>query len=63
MGHEKHSCVVSLIQLKIQSCRSRSLCAVVAKWTYTKDGGFDKDLYTKIGLEDLCQNNFEKIGE
>jgi len=35
---------------------------MVAKWTYTKDNGFSKDFYTQIGLQDLCENNFEKIG-
>ena len=45
---------------------SRSLCSVVSKWTYTKveggSGGFSEDFYTKIGLADLCEKNYQKIG-
>lgn len=45
---------------------TRSQCSVVAKWTYTKvegdSGGFSKDFYSKIGLEDLTDNNYQKIG-
>ncbi|XP_060567996.1 FGGY carbohydrate kinase domain-containing protein-like [Ruditapes philippinarum] len=40
----------------------RSVCSVSAKWTYTKDKQFDPKFYKLIGLEDLCENNFEKIG-
>ena len=44
----------------------RSLCSVAAKWTYTKveveSGGFSKDFYSKIGLSDLTEKNFQKIG-
>ena len=45
---------------------SRSLCSVVSKWTYTKvegdSSGFSEDFYTKIGLADLCEKNYQKIG-
>ncbi|KAL4236088.1 hypothetical protein ACF0H5_004474 [Mactra antiquata] len=41
---------------------TRSVCSVIAKWTYTKDKQFDPEFYKMIGLEDLCENNFEKIG-
>ena len=40
---------------------------MVAKWTYTKvengEGGFSKGFYTMIGLEDLIENDWRKIGE
>ena len=45
----------------------RSQCSVVAKWTYTKmengGGGFSKEFYTMIGLEDLVENDCHKIGK
>ncbi|XP_053394995.1 FGGY carbohydrate kinase domain-containing protein-like isoform X1 [Mercenaria mercenaria] len=41
---------------------TRSLCSVTAKWTYTKDKQFDPQFYKLIGLEELCEKNFEKIG-
>lgn len=41
---------------------TRSVCSVTAKWTYTKEKQFDQKFYQLIGLADLCQNNFEKIG-
>ena len=40
---------------------------MVAKWTYTKvedgGGGFSKDFYSMIGLEDLAENDWCKIGK
>ncbi|XP_052256060.1 FGGY carbohydrate kinase domain-containing protein-like isoform X2 [Dreissena polymorpha] len=41
---------------------TRSLCSTVAKWTYTKEGGFSEEFFNMIGLEDLAENNFAKIG-
>ncbi|KAJ8725849.1 hypothetical protein PYW08_004032 [Mythimna loreyi] len=45
---------------------SRSLCSLVCKWNYecSSDGkqGWNKGFLQEIGLEDLCANNFEKIG-
>ena len=56
----------SLVKQLISSCR-RSQCSVVAKWTYTKvengRGGFSKEFYSMIGLEDLVDNDCQKIGE
>lgn len=41
---------------------NRSLCSVTAKWTYTKNKQFDEEFYKAVGLGDLCDNSFEKIG-
>ncbi|KAK9504676.1 hypothetical protein O3M35_010952 [Rhynocoris fuscipes] len=44
---------------------SRSLCSVVCKWLYeaSPDGGqWNKEFLKIIGLEDLAENNFHKIG-
>ncbi|WAR24251.1 FGGY-like protein [Mya arenaria] len=40
-----------------------SVCSTVAKWTYTKDTGFDTDFFKMIGLGELSENKFCKIGE
>ncbi|XP_037132857.1 FGGY carbohydrate kinase domain-containing protein isoform X3 [Syngnathus acus] len=41
---------------------TRSLCTLVCKWTYCPPEGWDVSFWTSIGLEDLTQNNFSKIG-
>lgn len=45
---------------------SRSLCSLVCKWNYecSIDGyrGWNESFLKEIGLEDLAENNFEKIG-
>ncbi|XP_026757944.2 FGGY carbohydrate kinase domain-containing protein [Galleria mellonella] len=45
---------------------SRSLCSLVCKWNYecSVDGkhGWNMSYLSKIGLDDLAENNFEKIG-
>ncbi|KAG8234163.1 hypothetical protein J437_LFUL014953 [Ladona fulva] len=44
----------------------RSLCSVVCKWTYqagpSGSQGWSKDYFQQIGLEDLIEDNFNKIG-
>lgn len=40
----------------------RSLCTLVCKWTYCPPEGWDASFWTSIGLEDLLENNFSKIG-
>lgn len=40
----------------------RSLCTLVCKWTYCPPEGWDAGFWTSIGLEDLLENNFSKIG-
>lgn len=42
---------------------NRSLCTLVCKWTYCPPEGWDSSFWTSIGLEDLLENNFSKIGE
>ncbi|GAA6222480.1 FGGY carbohydrate kinase domain-containing protein isoform X1 [Lates japonicus] len=41
---------------------TRSLCTLVCKWTYCPPEGWDASFWTSIGLEDLLENNFSKIG-
>ncbi|XP_073972181.1 FGGY carbohydrate kinase domain-containing protein [Rhodnius prolixus] len=50
---------------KATGCDSRSLCSVVCKWLYeasTKGAGWNQDFLNIVGLEDLTQNNYYKIG-
>lgn len=42
---------------------NRSLCTLVCKWTYCPPEGWDSSFWSNIGLEDLLENNFSKIGE
>jgi len=47
---------------------SRSLCSLVCKWNYrvSKEGkllGWDEDLFSSIGLEDLARDGWRAIGE
>ncbi|KAM4552645.1 FGGY carbohydrate kinase domain-containing protein isoform 1-T2 [Odontesthes bonariensis] len=41
---------------------TRSLCTLVCKWTYCPPEGWDASFWTSIGLEDLLENKFSKIG-
>ncbi|CAF97610.1 unnamed protein product [Tetraodon nigroviridis] len=41
---------------------TRSLCTLVCKWTYCPPDGWDSTFWISIGLEDLVENNFSKIG-
>uniref|UniRef100_A0A8C2XGB1 FGGY carbohydrate kinase domain-containing protein n=1 Tax=Cyclopterus lumpus TaxID=8103 RepID=A0A8C2XGB1_CYCLU len=41
---------------------TRSLCTLVCKWTYCPPDGWDAGFWTNIGLEELLENNFSKIG-
>ncbi|XP_060900252.1 FGGY carbohydrate kinase domain-containing protein isoform X1 [Labrus mixtus] len=41
---------------------TRSLCTLVCKWTYCPPEGWDSSFWTSIGLEDLLENNFSRIG-
>lgn len=40
----------------------RSLCTLVCKWTYCLPDGWDPSFWIAIGLEDLVENNFSKLG-
>ena len=48
---------------------SRSMCAVVCKWLYQVDPtnpsahGWDSGIFGAIGLEELCHDNFQRIGD
>ncbi|KAK2895599.1 FGGY carbohydrate kinase domain-containing protein [Channa argus] len=41
---------------------TRSLCSLVCKWTYCPPEGWNASFWSSIGLEDLLENNFSKIG-
>lgn len=41
---------------------TRSLCTLVCKWTYCPPEGWDDSFWTTIGLADLMDNNYSKIG-
>ena len=41
---------------------TRSLCSTVCKWTYRGDQGWDETYFQEIGLGDLAQGGFRKIG-
>nr|XP_061794953.1 FGGY carbohydrate kinase domain-containing protein-like [Nerophis lumbriciformis] len=41
---------------------TRSLCTLVCKWTYCPPQGWDATFWTSIGLKDLTEKNFSKIG-
>ncbi|KAM6948884.1 FGGY carbohydrate kinase domain-containing protein [Aplochiton taeniatus] len=41
---------------------ARSLCTLVCKWTYCPAEGWDASFWTAIGLEDLLENDYSKIG-
>ncbi|XP_050535244.1 FGGY carbohydrate kinase domain-containing protein [Daktulosphaira vitifoliae] len=53
---------------KATNAHSRSLCTVVCKWTFCPNvksdvlGCWDHSYFKKIGLEDLHENNWRKIG-
>ncbi|KAG6448297.1 FGGY carbohydrate kinase domain-containing protein isoform X2 [Manduca sexta] len=51
---------------KATGSMSRSLCSLVCKWNYecSTDGkqGWNLEFLNEIGLEDLAENNFSKIG-
>ncbi|XP_056246281.1 FGGY carbohydrate kinase domain-containing protein [Seriola aureovittata] len=47
---------------KATGCLTRSLCTLVCKWTYCPPEGWDASFWTSIGLEDLMENNFSKLG-
>ncbi|GBP14488.1 FGGY carbohydrate kinase domain-containing protein [Eumeta japonica] len=51
---------------KATGCKTRSLCSLVCKWNYEcsaeRKRGWNVDFLNKIGLGDLCENNFRKIG-
>ncbi|XP_063284095.1 FGGY carbohydrate kinase domain-containing protein isoform X1 [Pelobates fuscus] len=41
---------------------SRSSCTLICKWTYSSDGGWDDTFWKEIGLEDVLEDNYAKIG-
>ncbi|XP_040264002.1 FGGY carbohydrate kinase domain-containing protein isoform X1 [Bufo bufo] len=41
---------------------TRSLCTLVCKWTYSSDRGWDDSFWKEIGLEDVIEDNYSKIG-
>lgn len=55
------ACVV-LYESSFTSMSSRSLCTLVCKWTYCPPDGWDPSFWISIGLEDLVEDDFSKIG-
>ncbi|NP_998446.2 FGGY carbohydrate kinase domain-containing protein [Danio rerio] len=41
---------------------SRSLCTLVCKWTYSASEGWDDTFWSAIGLEDLIEDSYARIG-
>lgn len=54
-------CLMFLSVIKLLSCR-RSLCTLVCKWTYSPSEGWDDTFWSAVGLEDLMENSYSKIG-
>lgn len=50
----------------ISFCLYRSLCSLVCKWTYeahpSGNKGWSEDYFRQIGLSDLMDQNWKKIG-
>lgn len=48
------------------SCFTRGMCSVVCKWSYSvnssSDARWDETFFQQIGLEDLAEDGFSKIG-
>ncbi|XP_055335255.1 FGGY carbohydrate kinase domain-containing protein-like [Paramacrobiotus metropolitanus] len=65
---EKFMDLCDFLTWKATNSDYRSVCSVVCKWLYQinpeqpTQQQWDPSIFTQIGLEDLCQNNFEKIG-
>lgn len=47
---------------KATGVTARSLCSLVCKWTYSAEKGWDDSFWKMIGLEDLTDDNYSKIG-
>ncbi|KAM8930001.1 FGGY carbohydrate kinase domain-containing protein [Pelodytes ibericus] len=47
---------------KATGALSRSLCTLVCKWTYSSERGWDDSFWKEIGLEDIINENYAKIG-
>uniref|UniRef100_A0A8C6MPJ4 FGGY carbohydrate kinase domain-containing protein n=1 Tax=Mus spicilegus TaxID=10103 RepID=A0A8C6MPJ4_MUSSI len=47
---------------KATGVTARSLCSLVCKWTYSAEKGWDDSFWKMIGLEDLIDDNYSKIG-
>lgn len=57
---------IILQYLQVDACcpmLHRSLCTLVCKWTYCPPEGWEASFWTSIGLDDLLENNFSKIGQ
>ncbi|XP_075688816.1 FGGY carbohydrate kinase domain-containing protein [Rhinoderma darwinii] len=47
---------------KATGALTRSLCTLVCKWTYSSDRGWDDSFWKEIGLEDITEDTYSKIG-
>ncbi|OQV23648.1 FGGY carbohydrate kinase domain-containing protein [Hypsibius exemplaris] len=67
-GASRFMDLCDFLSWKASGDTSRSMCSVVCKWLYQADPrqltthGWDRTIFSAIGLEELCQENFAKIG-
>ncbi|XP_077581033.1 FGGY carbohydrate kinase domain-containing protein [Stigmatopora nigra] len=54
--------LADFLSWKASGSLTRSLCTLVCKWTYCPPQGWDATFWTSLGLQDLTENNFSKIG-
>lgn len=55
--------LTDFITWKATSDLSRSVCTVTCKWTYmAHEESWDESYFNQVGLEELCADNFARIG-
>ncbi|MEE6495009.1 hypothetical protein FKM82_001927 [Ascaphus truei] len=62
---DKSGCFFDLpdfLTWKATGVPTRSVCTLVCKWTYSSDKGWDDSFWKEIGLEDILEENYAKIG-
>ncbi|MCQ0989134.1 FGGY-family carbohydrate kinase [Jiella marina] len=55
--------LADFLSFRATGSRARSVCTMTCKWTYlAHEGRFDADYFRTIGLEELAEEGFERIG-
>jgi D-ribulokinase len=55
--------LTDFLTFKATGARDRSACTVTCKWTYlAREGGWDESYFRQIGLGDLADQGFQRIG-